>query len=363
MNKLLSSIVFAAAFAGVSIAQQGGAVYLVHTAKPVRQSIERVSRITGSVVSPAEVSVASRVSGRLLTLEKSVEGGEAIRLDEGVIVKKGDRIAVIESKDYEAQLAAAEAAVLSAKVSLKDAKREFDRTAELFKGGTATEQERDTAEANYERAVAALAKVEAERDLAKINLDECVITAPMDGVVSKRSVEPGSLLSAGTELAVITAIDPVRFQMSVPTTYYANLIAGKTEVTIEVDAYPGEPVDAVISRIYPVANNNTRTLLVECTIPNGDGRFLPGMYAVGAIALESREDVLVVPYDAVIRNDKERIIYREKNGVAEAVKVKLGIRSDALVEVVEGLSESDEIVVAGQHRLTDGAKIKREVIK
>lgn len=351
------SIVAALILGGASLfAQNNEKVYLVHTGKPFRQTIAQSIKKTGGLVSPAEVSISAKVGGRLLKLELA----DGTRLDEGVRVKKGDRIAEIESRDYKAQFAAAQATVASAEATVKDTKREFERADTLYKQGTATEQERDLAEAQYERAQAALAQAKAQAEIAKINLDECVIYSPMDGVISKRAIEPGSLLSVGTEIAVVTQLKTLRFQISIPTTLFSNLAVGKTPISIEVDAYPGQPVLANISRIYPVADDVTRTVRVEAIIDNSDGRFVPGMYAVATIDLDRRENVLCVPFEAVVRNDRERLIYRVKDGVAQAVKVKLGIRSDAVVEVLEGISEGDEIVVAGQHRLTDGAKVKLE---
>ena len=350
---------FLLAGVGALFAQAPERVFVVRTGKPTRQTISQSIRKTGSLVSPAEVSISAKVAGRLLKLELA----DGTRLEEGVRVKAGDKIAEIESRDYRAQLEAAKATVASAEATVKDAKREFDRAATLFKEGTATEQERDQAEASYERAVASLAQARAQEQLAQINLDETVLYAPMDGVVSKRGVEPGTLLTAGAQIATITQMNPLRFQLALPTTLFASLAPGKTHVSIEVDAYPGQPIDATVSRIYPVADDTTRTVRIETNVANADGRLVPGMYAVGAIDLEHRENVLCVPFDAIVKNDKERIVYRVEDGVAHAVRVTLGVRSDAIVEVVDGLADTDEIVLAGQHRLTDGAKVKNEEIK
>ncbi len=358
-KKTLIPLLFVIAPLCAVLAQEQERVYIVRTGKPTRQTIAQSIRKTGSLVSPAEVAISAKVAGRLVKLELA----DGTRLEEGVRVKAGDKIAEIDARDYRAQLEAAKATVASAEATVKDAKREFDRANTLFKEGTATEQERDQAEASYERAVAALAQAKAQAEIADINLDETVITAPMDGVVTKRAVEPGTLLTAGAQIATITQMTPLRFQLALPTTIFASLAPGKTHVSIEVDAYPGQPIDATVSRVYPVADDATRTVRVETTVDNATGRLVPGMYAVGALDLDRRENVLCVPFDAVIKNDKERIVYRVADGVAQAVKVKLGVRSDAIVEVVEGLSDNDEIVLAGQHRLTNGAKVKNEEIK
>ncbi len=358
-RKTLVATCLLLAGASAVFAQGPERVFVVRTGKPTRQTLAQTIRKTGSLVSPAEVAISAKVAGRLVKLELA----DGTRLEEGVRVKAGDTIAAIDARDYTAQLEAAKATVASAEATVKDAKREFDRAATLFREGTATEQERDQAEASYERAVAALAQAKAQAEIAKINLDETIIRAPMDGVVSKRSVEPGTLLASGTQIATITQMNPLRFQIAVPTTLFAELAIEKTGVSIEVDAYPGEPIEAKISRIYPVADDATRTVRIETTVDNAAGRYLPGMYAVGTIDLNRRENVLCVPFDAVIRNDKERIVYRVEDGVAHAIKVKLGVRSDAIVEVLDGLAETDEIVIAGQHRLTDGAKVKNEVVE
>ena len=360
MNRNLVVLLLAAGLtAGSLFGQMGDKVYVVRTGKPERQTLAQSIKKTGSIVSPAEVALSAKVGGRLEKLELA----DGTRLEEGVKVKKGEKIAEIDSRDYKAQLEAASANVASARATLKDTERELRRAETLFKEGTATEKERDQASANYERAEAALSQALAQETIAKINLDETVIYAPMDGVVSKRSVEPGTLLTVGTQIVTITQMNPLRFQIAVPTTLFAKLSVGTTAVSIDVDAYPGEPIPSKITRIFPVANDATRTVRVESTVDNADGKLVPGMYAVGTIDLNSRENVLCVPFDAVIRNDKERIIYRVDDGVAHAVKVTLGVRSDAIVEVVEGLKDTDEIVIAGQHRLTDGVKVKNEVIQ
>ena len=199
-------------------------VFVVRTGKPFRATISQGLRKTGGLVTPAEVSVAAKVPGRLVALERD----DGTRLEEGVRVRKGERIAVIESRDYQARFRVAVASVAAAEVTAKDAKREFDRAVALFKEGTATEQERDQAETRYERAVADLDQMKAKRELAKIDLDETSLYAPMDGVVSKRAVEPGALLTAGTPIVTITQMDPLRFQLNVPTTMFAELSPGKT---------------------------------------------------------------------------------------------------------------------------------------
>lgn len=352
MNKY--AVIVATAVVASAVLAQEGKTFIVRTGKPERQSLSQAMKVTGGLYSPAEVSICAKVGGRLLSLELA----DGKRLDEGVVVHKGDVIGTIDSRDYKAQLAAASAGVASAKASLEDAQREFNRAETLFKDGTVTEQERDKAMAALERAKAALDQATAQEEIAKINLEETTIISPMDGVVSNRAVEPGTLLSQGMQIVTITQTDPIRFQVSLPTTVFSQIEVGKTEVSIDVDAYQGKPVQGIVTRMYPVADSVTRTVRVEVSLDNKEGLYVPGMYAVGTFAVNKRENVLAVPFDSVIRNDKERIVYVVKDGKALVRKITLGVRQDAIVEVVDGLSEDDEIVVAGHHRLTDGVSVK-----
>ena len=329
-------------------------VYVVRTSHPARRTLAQSIKKTGGLFSPAVVDVSAKVTARLLTLE--LEDGT--RVEEGTRVKRGQSIATFESRDYVAQMHAAEAALKSAQATLADKRREWDRAEMLFKSGSATEQERDRALADRERAAAAVEQVQAQVEIAQINLDETRLVAPMDGVVSLRHVEPGALLPVGAKVVTITQIDKLRFQVSVPTTLYAQLALNETGIQVEIDAYPGEPVKTTLSRIYPVAESETRTVRIETLIDNPDGRYLPGMFATGTLALNERKHVLVVPFETVIRNIDRHLVYCVREGVAHAVDVKLGIRADEVVEIVGGLAETDEIVIVGQHRLADGVRVR-----
>lgn len=346
-------------FATLAATAQGGRTSVVRTSFPERKTVERAVKKTGSFHSMAEVVAATKVPGRLLSLE--LEGG--VRLEEGVKVKKGDVIARIEDGDYNAHLESAKAQVASAYADLKDAKRELDRTEALYKDGSATEQERDKARISHEKAIASLRRAVADETIAAINLKECTILSPMDGVVSRRSAEPGALLLSGAELAAINDISSLRFKASLPTAFLPRIKAGKTELYIETDSYPDSPLKAVVSRIYPLADGETRTFTIEAVVDNGGGFYAPGMYGIASIVLEKRDNALCIPYGAIVKNDDERIVYVARGDSVRAQRLVLGIRTDETVEVLEGLGDGDEIVVQGQHRLTDGAKIKRESLE
>ncbi len=353
---LLAVLVAAVSASAQTFSAAVGRTNIVHTAYPTLGAISQNIKKTGSLIAPAKVDICAKISGRLAALE--LEDGT--RVEEGTYVKKGQRIALIEDREYKASLAAAKAALQSAEATLVDSGREFDRAKALFADGSATEQERDRAQATYERSVAAVEQAKAQLESAQISLDETVITAPMDGIVSARAVDPGALLGNGARIVTLTEMDYLRFQVYMPTTSYAFLRKGDVPIQLEIDAYPGEIIDAKVTRVFPVADDATRSILVEARLENPEGKYLPGMFAVGTINLNFHDNAVIVPYDCLVRNVGETILYKNDNGTARAVKVKLGLRDDNRQEVLEGITAEDEIVVDGQHRLTDGLPIRVE---
>lgn len=388
----------------------------VRTGKVGRADIANILTFNGDIEAMHSVELQSRVAGRLLKL--SLEDGTAV--EEGVVVKAGQPIAKIDDREYLAQLANAKAAVAAAearrtvaqaeleqrRASLKssiaatasaqanfdDKQREFTRQSNLVKSHAATQQSLDLAETALAQARASLEQhradekaaeaqvrsaeaqiIQAEADLqqeraklesAQISYDETVIYSPMDGVISKRHVDPGAMLSTSTTIVSIVSIETVKAIISVPVKHIAGIIPGRTHATLRTSALPDTGIDCVVGKIYPTVNTATRTAQVELRIKNvyneQSGYALrPGMYATLDMVLERRSNVVAIDISLPIRNLDKELIYLCDGNKVKSVPVKLGVRLGDMVEVLDGLKEGDEIVVQGQHRLTDGASIKR----
>ncbi|MBO7741632.1 MAG: efflux RND transporter periplasmic adaptor subunit [Victivallales bacterium] len=397
-------------------AGSGKRAVTVRTGKVGRADIINVLTFNGDIEAMHSVELQPRVAGRLVTL--ALEDGTPV--DEGVQVKAGQQIAKIDDREYKAELANAKAAMASAsarqaasraeleqkKASLlssvaatasaqanfDDKQRELTRQTRLVEGNAATKQSLDLAETAFAQAKASLEQhranekaaeaqvrsaeaqiiqadadyqqAEAKLESAQISFDETVIRAPMDGVISKRHVDPGAVLATSTTIVSIIAVDTVKAIISVPVNHIAGIIPGKTHATLRTSALPGEGIDCVVGKIYPAVNTATRTAQVEFRVANifskQSGYALrPGMYATLDMVLENRENVVAIDVSLPIRNLEKELIYVCEGDTVRAVPVKLGVRLGNMVEVLEGLEEGQEIVVQGQHRLTDGATIKR----
>ena len=361
----LGAALAAALAAGCSKSAEPGAArkdrgpVAVRTARVERRDISEILRFTGEIESPLSVQVVPKVQGRLETLATAA-GAETT---EGVEVQQGEVLARIDSRDWAAHVALAEAQVRQAEVTAADRERERGRLEALFADEVATEQARDAAVTAHESAQASLAQARAQRELAKVNLDETVLRAPMDGVVAARHVDPGAMVGPGTPIVQIAQMDPLRLMVAVPARLLPLLEAGRTQIEVESDVYPGRTFSALVNRIFPAVDPATRTLRVEVLLDNprepGGWRFRPGMYATAQLTLATSPGALTVPASAVVRVLGRKLVFVVRDGQAVAAEVQTGIRSGADVEIVAGLAAGDEFVVMGQNKLTDGTAIER----
>lgn len=332
----------------------------VRTAMAQPTAVEEKLQFTGELGSPLSVQVCAKTPGRLGRLE--LRGGAAVT--EGVEVQQGEVIAEIEHRDLEAQLALAEAQVQQTETAWADKARERRRLEALFAEEVATEQARDTAVAAHESAAAALAQARAQEKLARVNLEESFLRAPMAGVVAERYVDPGAMVGASTPILRLVQMTPLRLMVSVPARVLPVLQPGVTPVEVRTDIYPDHEFRSVLGRIFPTVDPATRTARVEILLDNtrnGNGHWLlrPGMYATAEIRTALRQAALLVPAASVVRVLDRQIVFVVRDDTAHAVTVKTGIRDGDRVEIVEGLTAGDEYVVTGQHKLTDGVGVER----
>ena len=332
----------------------------IRTDRVVTGEIAEILQFTGELQSPLSVQVASKIQGRLERLALS----NGVDVTEGVEVGAGDILAEIEHRDLAAQLALARAQVRQSQAVLADKARERRRLEALFAAEVATEQARDAAVAAHESAEAALAQARAQEALARVNLDEAFIRAPMSGVVAERYVDPGAMVSASTPIARLVQMSPLRLMVSVPGHMLPALTPGKTPVQVRTDAYPDRVFACIVSRIFPTVDQRTRTAQVEILLQNarnGADQWLlrPGMYATAEIRMAMRDAALMVPAASVLRVLERQIVFVVEGDTARAATVRTGIRSGDRVEILEGLEAGDEYVTMGQNKLTDGVAVER----
>lgn len=234
------------------------------------------------------------------------------------------------------------------KVNIDQLQREYDRAQQLLKIGSGTQATVDATKAQLDAAKAQYANV----------LENTTLTAPMSGVVTARNLDPGDM-AAGTPVLTIGQISPrVKVLINVSEIDRKSVSAGMP-VTVTLDAFPDEVFTANISRIYPQVDPATRTFQAEVQINNPEERIFPGMFARVNLTHGAAEHV-VVPDRAIVKQpgSGNRYVFVYKNGAVSYNKVEIGRRLDDAYELLSGVENGDTVVIAGQSRLIDQARVQ-----
>lgn len=286
----------------------------------------------GTANANEQVTLTANVSERLVRLG----------FDDGAFVRAGQVIAVLGQGQENAQLAEAQART-------RESQQQLRRIETLKQRGFATQSSLDTQ-------VAAAAAARAQAAEAQASLADRVIRAPFSGYASLRTISPGAVVSAGTEIATISDISTIKLDFPVPETALAALRPGLT-IEARSAAYPDIPFRGQIATVDPVIDPNTRAVTVRARLPNPDGKLKPGMLLTVAIETSPRLG-LSVPELAVIGEGDSRFVYVVDKGAAKRVQVRTGLRSAGRVEIVEGLQPGQPVVTEGVVKLSDGMKVR-----
>jgi membrane fusion protein, multidrug efflux system len=292
---------------------------------------EEVAAI-GSLLANESVMIRPERDGRVTT----------IHFTEGQVVRKGEKLVSLDTVEIEAQLAAINSEATLNRSRMKRAEELHEKK---FISGQALDDAREALNQSMAR--------EAE---VKARLDKSTVIAPFEGVAGLRQVSPGAYVKAGQDIARLEGIGTLKLDFRLPELYLGR-IRPKQEVLVRVDAFAGETFHGEIFAIEPAVDEQTRTVLLRARVPNPGVRLKPGMFARVALVLETRENALIVPEQALVPQGKDRFVYKLADGKAVLTRIELGLRRTGEVEVKQGLSAGETIVIDGQLRLRDGAAV------
>ena len=314
---------------------------------------------SGYVVAQRKAAVASKGTGRLVYLG----------VVEGDRVRAGQVIARIEDADVKAQLAQAQANLQVSRAELHDAQRSLARERLLADSGASSQASVDAAEARYERVKASIAAAEAAVLAAQVSLENTVIRAPFDGTVLTKNADVGEVVaplagSAFSKSAVVTIADlgSLQVEADVAESNLEAISAGQPG-EIVLDAYPDERYPGVVAKIVPTADRAKATVQVKVAFRSYDARVLPEMSAkVHFLPRPSRvavdtQPVLVVPGTAVTERNGRSVVFVVERGRAVEVPVVVGRQVGSSVAIREGLRPGVRVVDSVSARLRGGAKV------
>jgi RND family efflux transporter MFP subunit len=344
----------------------------VKVAPAAERTIARTVTATGTLAADDQVVLGTKVAGRLAE----------ITVDLGTRVKKGQVIGRLDQSDFKFRVEQAEASLQQARVRLglsatgsdervdaeqtaivrqarammDDARLTRDRSIKLAQQELIARAQLDSAEAalqvsegRYQDALeevrnrqGVIAQRRSELDLARQQLTDTVILSPLDGVVSVKQASVGEYLAAGTPIATMVRVHPLRLRVPVPEREGAGVRAGHA-VTLTVEGDPTVYRGRVV-RLSPIVQEQNRTLMVEAEVPNERGFLRPGSFARVDIMTEVSQPVVTVPAGAIIVFAGVEKVLLVRQGKTAEVRVTTGRRLGEDVEILDGLKRGDPVV-------------------
>ena len=309
--------------------------------------------ISGELKPEKEANVRAEVGGSMVE----------VAVLEAQAVQSGALLDRIETRTLEDAKLSASSAVRSAENQLSVARREAERTEKLVSAGALAARDLDVVQNTITTAEAQLADAKSRLASADRAIGDTIIRAPFQGIVSKRTVNAGDVVSPGTEL--FTIIDPssMRLEASVPSEDLRALRVGAT-VEFTVRGYDTS-FQGRIERIAPQADATTRQVPIYVAIPNVGGRLVAGLFAEGRVVNQSASGI-VVPVNAVNTTDASKPwVLRVTDGKTERVNVTLGLRDPRaeLVNIASGLNDGDVLLRGASQGITPGTPVKVSTTK
>jgi RND family efflux transporter MFP subunit len=299
-----------------------------------------------------ESSIYARTNGYLLHWYKDI----------GSHVKKGELLADIDTPEVDQELMQAKAARQQIVAQMDLAKISAERWSNLRKTDSVSQQEADQQTSAYTQAQANLAAADANvRRLEQMESFKHIY-APFAGVITRRNVDIGALISAGSstqtkELFDLAQVDPLRVFVSMPQATAVSIRPG-VPAYIELNEYPGQKFSGKVARTADAIDPATRTMLTEVDIPNHEGKLLPGAYAQVHFAVPVHTTRLSVPVNSLLfRPEGPRVAVVGPDQKVHLAAIVIGRDFGNKVEIVTGLSATDQIVVNPADSLEEGQQV------
>ncbi len=365
---LLIAIVAALVIVGLVLWQRSRAYGQLAVAT-TRMAVPTVSTVTaqagpgsteiqlpGNLMAYTEASIYARTNGYV----------KAWYTDIGAKLKEGQLMAQIAAPDVDAQLLEAKASLARARAALDIDQLNFNRGKELLATRVISQQEYDTDRTTLEAERASVQAGEANaRDLS-VEQGFQNITAPFDGVVTRRNTDVGALINAGSnnssstaqELFHVARTDILRVYISVPEVYSA-MVRIDTPAWLELAEFPGVKFQGKVAHVAGAIDTASRTLLTEVQVPNADGRLFPGAYATVHLVLKLTNAPMVIPINTLLfRSQGTQVGVVDGSNVVHLKHVTVGRDFGTSLEVTSGIEGEDRLILNPSDSLADGAKVQ-----
>jgi multidrug efflux system membrane fusion protein len=300
------------------------------------------------------------------TIHTQVQGTlDSVNFIEGQEAKRGDVLAKIDPRVFEAQVDQAEAALARDQASLKNSQVNLARTQPLAARGFATQQLLDTQGSQVAQGEGTVALDKAALEAAQTQLSYTTITAPFDGITGIRRIDPGNIVhpSDANGLVMLTQLQPIAVIFTLPSTDIPDVQKAIASGEASVDAYDAANKQKLDRGSLMLINNqvdtSTGTVQLKASFPNATKNLWPGSFVNVHLTIAIRHDAVTVPLTAVQQGPNGAFVYViDPNHVVRARAIQVGQSRAGQVLVDQGLSGDETVVTAGQYRLTPGTLVQ-----
>jgi HlyD family secretion protein len=331
----------------------------VAVARAAMGTVQSTLEISGTLAARSRVGVKPELPGRL----------ERVLVDIGDRVNAGQVVATLDRGEVDAQVDAAVAAVEvanaaleSAEAGLANAATEHERAKTLFDAGALPRQRLDTAQTAHRAAVA-------QRDLAKANRaqaeaavrrarevqGDATLYAPVTGFIVERNYDPGAI-PGDRPVVVVADIRELKLEAGVSELEAGRLKTG-LPAQVSVQAKPGETFNAELAAMAPEVDPRNRHFRIEVRVPNANSALMAGMYATARVVLDSVDNALVVPREAIVTRDGQRMALKVDGDKVTPVNVVEGLTDGRHVQIVSGLAAGDTVLADARRQLPTDARV------
>ncbi|MCK4762934.1 MAG: efflux RND transporter periplasmic adaptor subunit [Candidatus Aminicenantes bacterium] len=320
---------------------------LVKIERVARKSLNSYLVLNGTVEPERLVKVYSRLSAYVKKLVQ----------EEGAFVKKGSVLALLDDTEIRITHQQAKIQLEQAKLSLEEQKSTYDRSRELKKSEMISEQDYQTAEANYRNA-----KLEHDNKLEnfknlELQLSYTRIKSPAEGYVTERLLEVGDRVNTNQHVYTVEDFNPLLIKVYAPSSDALQLKEGLKAI-VTSDILADRPFDGSVKLINPRIDVQTGTVKVTVEVYDKTENLKPGMFVEVKIIVGEKEDTIVIPRKSVTYKQDKTYVFVFKRMEVSKREIKVGITEEDQIEVLEGLNEGEAIVIVGVESLKDKSKVR-----
>jgi membrane fusion protein (multidrug efflux system) len=316
---------------------------------------------TGRIVETHEAVGTARAFESITVTAKVAGIIQEISFQEGQKIKAGDVLLRLETDERRADIEAAVAEIRRAEAQRNELRTRLERAVALRRTGSGTEAQVEDLTAQVKTLDSAIASAEARRKAAEARLDDLIVRAPFAGRLGTRSVSLGAYVSPGTRITTLDDLGRIRLDFSVPENLVAHLKPGQG-VRARSAAFGERVFEGKVSLVDPRIDPVTRSVRLTAEFANPDEALRPGMFMSVSLEVAVKDNATVVPEEAIVSEGLRQLIYVVKDDKVERRVITIGQRQGGQIEVVEGLSPAETIVVRGVQRVRAGATVRPRAI-